>query len=72
MNPVDPQRRRRRAGAFVAIFAGASAATTGLARHLDHPSIQPLWHRVADIAGAALLVAAITLLVFTSLRGRFP
>ena len=68
MSPADPQRRRRRAGALVAVFAGTGAAATGLARHLDHPTVQPLWHRVADIAGAVLIVAAVALLVFIGIR----
>ena len=68
MSPLDPQRRRRRAGALVAVFAGTGAAATGLARHLDHPSVQPLWHRVADIGGAILIVGAIVLLVFNGIR----
>ncbi len=72
MNPADPQGRRRRAGALVAVFAGSSSAAIGLGRHLDRSSVEPLWHHLADITGAALLVAAIALLVFTGLRGRRP
>lgn len=63
-----PYSRRRRAGAIVAILAGSSSAAIGLGRHLDHPTVQPLWHRVADITGAVLIVAAIVLLVVTGVR----
>ncbi|MEI9903648.1 MAG: hypothetical protein WDN06_06435 [Asticcacaulis sp.] len=65
MSPDRPQRRR--VGALVAIIAGSSSAAIGLGRHLDHPSVQPLWHRVFDIAGASLLVIAIALLIFTGI-----
>lgn len=61
-------RRRRRAGAIVAILAGSASASIGLGRHLDHPSVQPLWHRLFDIGGALLIAAAVALLVFTGIR----
>ena len=66
--PFQPYPRRRRFGAIVAILAGSSSAMIGLGRHLDHPTVQPLWHRVFDIGGAVLLVTAIALLVFTGIR----
>lgn len=62
--------RRRRMGALVAIVAGSGAAMGGAARHLDHPGVQPLWHRLFDIGSAVLIVAAIVLLVVTGVRMR--
>ena len=67
MSPLTTQRRR---AVFVAIMAGSSSAAIGLGRHLDHPSVQPLWHRLFDIGGASLLVIAIALLIFTGLTVR--
>lgn len=69
MSGPIPTRRRRR-GALVAILAGSGAAMGGVARHLDHPGVQTLWHRLFDIGSAILIVAAIVLLVVTGVRMR--
>ncbi len=70
MSGPSPNSRRRRAGALVAILAGAGVAMHGGARRLDHPDVQPLWHRLFDIGSAVLIVAAIFLLVFMVARRR--
>ena len=64
------QKPRRRMAALVVVLAGAGVAMHSGASHLDHPDVQPLWHRVFDIGSAVLIVAAIFLLVFIVARRR--
>ena len=64
MSQLSQKPRRKRLGALVVVLAGAGVAMHGGVRHLDHPDVQTLWHRVFDIGSAVLIVAAIFVLVF--------
>ena len=69
MSTLHPERRRR-AGAIVAILAGGSVAARGVAQHFDKPGIDPLTHRLLDIASAAGIVLLVVAVVWLIIRPR--